>query len=279
MSMDDTNRILCSTGAIGYYPVNPDADRMLRVFPQLTADGYELMIDRAVPPCATEWSARLREAGIPVGMVHIGKQTGECFSSVDPALHEAGLRKLSADLEIVRLFGADRAVLHLWGWPDNDRHFGQTMHSLEKGLELAADCGVELLVETIPCVDRPLTDRLRELCDAFPSLRFTVDSRLLALQDAILPVMAADWFWDGGRVAHVHVSDCRRNADGVPEQRPILQPGTGCIDFDAFFAGLRKRKYTGAITLEAPAVDPETREVDAGQLNDSFAYIRAAMKA
>jgi sugar phosphate isomerase/epimerase len=100
------------------------------------------------------------------------------------------------------------------------------------------------------------------LHDAFPALRFTVDSRLLALQDAIESVLETDWLWDRGRVAHVHVSDCRRNADGVPEQRPILQPGKGCIDFTAFFAGLRKRRYAGAITLEAPAVDVETRTVD-----------------
>lgn len=279
MSKTDSNRILCSTGAIGYYPVNPDAERMLSVFPGLSADGYEVMIDRAVPPNAVEWSARLREAGVPVGMVHIGKKTGEYFSSSDPEQHQAGLEKLGDDLGIVRLFGADHAVLHLWGWPDNDRNFELTMHSLEQALQLSERYGIELLVETIPCVVHPLIVRMRELSKAFPDLRYTVDSRLLALQDAIDSVLSADWLWNEGKVAHVHVSDCQRNADGIPEQRPILQPGTGCIDFPAFFAGLRARKYAGAITLEAPAVDPETREVDCGLLNRSFDYIRAAMRA
>lgn len=279
--MDDKipNRILCSTGAIGYYPVNPDAALMMDVFPRLSADGYEVMIDRAVPPNAAEWSAQLRSAGIPVGMVHIGKATGECFSTDDPARHRDGLEKLAADLAIARMFGADRAVLHLWGWPDNDRNFARTTGSLETGLAIAGKLGVELLVETIPCVERTLVERMRELHESFPRLRFTVDSRLLAIQDAIGAVMEADWLWSDGLVAHVHVSDCRRNADGVPEQRPILQPGAGCIDFDAFFAGLRRHGYTGAITLEAPAVDPATRAVDVGMLNGSFAYIRAAMRA
>jgi len=279
MDQTNVNRILCSTGAIGYYPVNPDADLMLDVFPRITADGYEVMIDRALPPNAVAWSGRLQEAGIPVGMMHIGKATGELFATDDPDSHAAGLSKLASDLDIVRLFGARQAVLHLWGYPGNDRHFGLTMASLEDALLLAEDAGVELLVETIPCVERPLADRLRTLHDAFPALRFTVDSRLLALQDAIESVLEADWLWDRGRVAHVHVSDCRRNADGVPEQRPILQPRKGCIDFTAFFAGLRKRRYTGAITLEAPAVDVETRTVDTDVLNDTFAYIRAAMRA
>ena len=273
------NRILCSTGAIGYYPVNPDAEHMLLVYPRLSVDGYEVMIDRAVPMHAAEWSTRLRDAGVPVGMVHIGKQTGECFSSDDPARHEDGLAKLAADLGIVKMFGVSQAVLHLWGWPGNDRNFGMTLQSMEKSLQLAAVAGVELLVETIPCVEKPLVERMRELCDAFPLLRYTVDSRLLALQDAIGSVFAADWLWDGGKVAHVHVSDCSRNAEGIPEQRPILQPGSGCIDFGAFFAGLRYRKYAGAITLEAPAVDATTREVDTDLLNGSFNYIREAMRA
>jgi sugar phosphate isomerase/epimerase len=279
MRNPESNRILCSTGAIGYYPVNPDADHMLRIFPLLSADGYEVMIDRAVPLHAAEWSTRLRDAGVPVGMVHIGKQTGECFSSDDPARHEDGLLKLAGDLGIVKMFGSSHAVLHLWGWPDNDRNFGLTLQSMEKSLHLAAAAGVELLVETIPCVARPLVERLRELSDAFPLLRYTVDSRLLALQDSIGPVLEADWLWHGGKVAHVHVSDCSRNAEGIPEQRPILQPGSGCIDFGVFFAGLRARKYTGAITLEAPAVDTRTREVDADLLNRSFRYIREAMRA
>ena len=255
------------------------SEHMLRIFPLLAADGYEVMIDRAVPLHAAEWSDRLRNAGVPVDMVHIGKQTGECFSSDEAARHEEGLYKLASDLEIVRMFGASHAVLHLWGWPGNDRNFGLTLQSMAKGLDLAAAAGVELLVETIPCVAKPLVVRLRELSDAFPLLRYTVDSRLLALQHAIGSVMEADWLWDGGKVAHVHVSDCCLNAEGIPEQRPILQPGSGCIDFSAFFTGLRARKYTGAITLEAPAVDPETRVVDASLLNGSFDYIREAMKA
>lgn len=271
------NQILCSTGAIGYYPVHPDANRMLDIFPHLHADGYEVIIDRAVPGNAENWSTRLRDACVPVGMVHIGKKTGECFSSEDPDLHREGLLKLEADLGIVRLFGATQAVLHLWGWPGNDRFFTRTLHTLEKALVLAEAHRVELLVETIPCVVRPMVDRMLELSRAFSTIRFTVDSRLMALQDAIGEVVGAEWMWAENRVAHVHVSDCGRNAEGVPEQRPILQPGQGLIDFEAFFTYLVDRRYTGAITLESPAVDPETRHVDIPVLNRSLDFIRASM--
>ena len=252
---------------------------MLDVFPRIAADGYEVMIDRAVMPNAAAWSARLRAAAIPVPMVHIGKATGELFASDDAQSRAAGLEKLAADLEIVRMFGARHAVLHLWGYPGNDRFFAQTLEALSDALIWGERAGVELLVETIPCVERPLLTRLRELHAAFPALRYTIDSRLLALAESVDAVMAADWLWTSGCVAHVHISDCRRDADGVCQQRPILQPRAGCIDFGAFFAALRRHDYAGAVTLEAPAVEPTTRAVDTETLNVSLNYIRDALKA
>ncbi len=279
MGSKRNNQILCSTGAIGFYPVQADIDLMLDVFPRIAADGYEVMIDRAVMPNAAAWSARLRAAGIPVPMVHIGKATGELLATDDAQSRAAGLDKLAVDLDIVQMFGARHAVLHLWGYPGSDRFFAHTLDVLADALALAEQADVELLVETIPCVQRPLLARLQELHTAFPRLRLTIDSRLMALAGAVEDVMAADWLWASGCVAHVHVSDCRRNADGVCEQRPILQPRDGCIDFAAFFAALRRYDYAGAVTLEAPAVDPATRAVDTHVLNRSLHYIRAALNA
>ena len=111
-------------------------------------------------------------------------------------------------------------------------------------------------METI-CVERPLADACAL---ARPRFRtpITVDSRLLALQDAIGSVLEADWLGTGAGCSCA-TSATAAQRGRIPEQRPICSPGRVHRFCGFFRQDVRKHRYTGAITLEAPAVDVETR--------------------
>jgi sugar phosphate isomerase/epimerase len=68
-------------------------------------------------------------------------------------------------------------------------------------------------------------------------------------------------------VCHIHIKDWTCTGERY------LQPGQGEVDFAAFFAGLHRHAYTGALSLEASGLH-EDGSVDMGALCAGAAFIR-----
>ena len=266
--------VLCSTGALGYQPDLLTSGWLKALAPAIACDGFELMIYSQWKAEDARESPLLRDGNVRFPAAHLSKRLGERYGEGTPDSIASGHALLRDNCELAHTMGAARAVLHLWGLPHSDDRFGAALDTLGEALDIAQEFGVELLVETLPCRSAPLMERLLQIAQAYPRCRFTADTRLLHSAGALNALLDADWLWDGGHIAHVHISDCALDEDGRPASHPILQPGQGVIDFTAFFAGLRRRGYRGSVTLESPAPKLAGGEPDALALNRSLAAIR-----
>ncbi len=266
--------VLCSTGALGYQPNLLNSGWLRSLAPAIACEGYELMIYSQWKAEDARESPLLRDGNVRFPIVHLSKRLGERYGEGTPESISSGHALLRDNCALAQAMGTARAVLHLWGLPHSDDNFSAALYALGEALDIAQEYGVELLVETLPCRSVPLMERLRQIVQAHPRCRFTADTRLLHSAGALYALLEADWLWEGGHIAHVHVSDCALGEDGRPAFHPILQPGEGVIDFAAFFAGLRRRGYRGSVTLESPAPILAGGEPDDVALNRSLDAIR-----
>lgn len=265
-------KILCSTGAMGGYGFMPEAEHISDMLGLLDADGMELMLSWLWARTGYPWYEKLRPHVGRIMTTHLQKSIGGAFSSGDTEKEKEGLRQLRLDVEGTGKLGVKRAVLHLWGWPDSN--FSSTMRLYKESLKIAADNGVELLVETLPCIEATLMDRMHKVADVNPDVHFTADCRMLCHQSFEKAIFDEKWLWDEGRITHVHVSDCLPGEDGKIGIHPILHPGEGVIDFPAFMGALKEKGYDGCVTLESPGYVRETRSVRIDKVNASLRYIK-----
>ena len=73
-------------------------------------------------------------------------------------------------------------------------------------------------------------------------------------------------------VRHVHLKD-HEGPFGTKEGRHYLHPGEGQIDFRRFVQQLRARGFTGALSLEARAID-SANQVEVEHIQTSLQFMR-----
>lgn len=206
-------------------------------------------------------------------MVHAEKSIGPTFATNDRAEREVALDHLAVNCRFARMLGARLVVLHLWGLPDGDARIERNLAMLPACYDVAADHGVDLAIETIPCDDADPLTHVHRAIEMEHRCLVALDTEFLAYHRQLAEALAAEWLWTGSRVRHVHVKDY----DGImwtpQEGRRYLHPGDGCIDFHSFFAALRTRGFEGAISLEASSLDRDGY-VNTIQLQQSIALIR-----
>ena len=275
--------LLASTGAITRWSAIHDIGEVVARGASLGVDGVEVMIfapfrerlDEVAEAFVRHGSAQ----GIGFPATHAEKDIGpEIARDDDAAAVQSALDRFSANCRFTHAIGADRTVLHLWGLPESDRVIDRALAMLPELVDRAAEYGVLLGVESIPClVDDPLAN-LQRVLGHDSRARVTLDTEFLAMHGQVPQVRDAGWLWESDAVVHVHVKDFFDPSHLQPGQRRYLQPGEGEIDFPAWFAGLAANRYGGAISLESPAPTPDG-QVDTGRLQASVAYLRARIAA
>ena len=123
-------------------------------------------------------------------------------------------------------------------------------------LEIAAQYSVEMLIEGIFCTQKSPLFHMKRLAVMYDSLGFTLDTRCAQFHRELYTMLDDKELWPD-RIRHVHIGDysggrCDWSKDlsHLPARRRRHQLAFGVPD------RLRANGYTGALTLEAPAVMP-----------------------
>lgn len=269
--------LLCSTGAFSRETGFSDHRRLLTFAPQFKVDGFEVLF-------YPQWYANIEEviedflnAKQFYLTVHSEKSIGPALGSPVIADQKTGLQRLEENCSFAQAIGAGQLVLHLWGMPSSDKNMEINFSLLPQCLDIADHFGVELLVETIPCVKHdPLTHLQRALASDTRCLA-ALDTEFLAMHNQLGAALEADWLWADGRVQHIHVKDFDGQPMAADGYRRYLQIGEGKIDFLSFFATIKQRNFTGAISLESSGVERDGT-VDVEKIEGSLRKLKELMQ-
>jgi len=260
--------VFCSTGAFWSASV-PDSyqEAILTYGPQLRVDGFEVMFDPTWYGEAVQRARSLRSSGLSFPVVHLEKRIGTVLGSSDPVEQEQGVQWLERNCAFAQQIGASLGVLHLWA-PNADTHLERNLQPLPRCLDIAAHYGLKLAIETMPCLAADPLTNVKRAWEQDARTRVALDSEFLALHEQLEAVFRTSWLWKAGLVCHVHFKDYDRIPFPAGSRR-YLQPGEGQIDFARFVRQLSAAGFSGALSLEAPAVDREGR-VDVARLQASL---------
>lgn len=267
--------VLCSTGTM-ITRFNGRDPRLLRgFFPQLHADGAELIIYPSWDGILEEYVAAVKAISKDIGMnipvLHADKRIGELLSlGSDEQLKEAGER-FKNNCEIARELGAELIVLHLWGGQASDYHIERNISVLGDYLDIARKHGLTLTVENVVCGDRTPLTHLKTIMKEYPDALFTVDTKMAEFHQELPATLACDELWDG-RVKHLHVNDYGGGLKDFSDLR-VLHMGDGHVDFKPFIEKVRESGYHGWATVESTSVRPDG-SVDFEKLNGTLDRVR-----
>ena len=267
--------LLVSTGAlvgrVNGYDLAGALEVIRNVFAQGLCAGLEWMMVTAFYDRQPEVIREMKNAGVPIPVIHFEKDIGTLLSDAgaasDDGSPEEGERLRSEALRLFRLncafareLAVPRAVLHLWGGYTSDLHIRHNIEALPALSEIARENGLRLLIENVPS---SLGDPLSNWKRLLPFLGdggLSFDTRFGQLHDQIGEILTDPEA--APRIEHIHVSDFGGGTREFSALRPILHPGEGRVDFPAFARLLDRMGYEGAVTLESPVMSPEGRDVN-----------------
>lgn len=271
------NEIYLSTGAILGRRNGFDFRVLTEHYNAFHCDGFEFMMFRdsydsyaRIP----EWLRACRSRGIRIAAFHADKHIGDLLSDPDELSLSAALALFEKNCEYAAAFGADRVIVHCWGVPDSDKNAPMLYERIGLMLEIAAQYSVEMLIEGIFCTQKSPLFHMKKLAVMYDTLGFTLDTRCAQFHRELYTMLDDKELWPD-RIRHVHIGDYSGGRCDWSKIYPIYQPGAGDINWLLVFDRLRANGYTGALTLEAPAV--HAKGVDVVQLNTSLDYLRAGM--
>lgn len=266
-------QLLCSTGAFTRDPDRTDYRAILTYGPALAVDGFELLFYPDWYPHVDDIAASLRASGLRFPAIHAEKSIGPALGSDQSEARALGLRRLRDNCRLGGMLGAGLLILHLWGLPGSDEHLDRNLDALGACLTIAADEGMSVAVETIPCVRADPLGNVHRALDRDARCLAALDTEFLALHGQLDAALIAPWLWEGRRVAHIHVKDYDGRMVSADGHRRYLHPGEGRIDFGGVFGAIHEHAFSGFVSLEASAVD-RVGAVDLGRLQTSIAALR-----
>ncbi len=272
------NKILCSTGALIGRPNGRDY-RLLKEFcPKLNCDGFELMIYPDWYGEKEELIRLLKPLQINIPVLHCGKALAEHITRGGEEELAEAFRLFRINCDIAASLGADRMVLHLWNGVISDSRFENNLQAFGELRRIAESRQLDLLVENVVCHKDPMT-HWNELYSAYSNIHFVFDTKMADFhrQLELLYKEEYAWLWKENHIRHYHVNDY--GGDYMEwSNLKVLPVGKGHIDFEKFFAFLKKTGYRGDLTLEATGFDP-TGRVDFDMLNGQFERVRELLAA
>lgn len=246
------NRVLCSSGAV----TGRANGNNFRLLPALDAllpcDGWEFMMTSSMYSVPEE-EIRAACEGLSIPVFHCRKDIGEQVSlgNLDKALTE-----FERNCSLARALGAELLVLHLWNGLTSDQHMERNIAAYAPLRESAERHGLLLTIENVICNQRDPMTHLHALLDIYPDIAFTFDTKMAAFHGQLDALYQAENRRLLPHIRHLHVNDY---AGGVLDwanmrAKPL---GQGHIDFERFFAFLRRIGYGGNCTYEASGVSPD----------------------
>lgn len=188
------------------------------------------------------------------------------------AARDEGAARLVENVRLAETLGAELVVLHLWDSPESDANLERNLETLARCHEAASRAGVAFAVETLPSDHRTPLGNIREVIDIDERLVVALDTEFLALHGELTILLDADWLWERRVIRHVHIKDFDGSLRDANGRRRYLHPGEGDIDFDAVARTLKRRTFTGTVSLESSAVGPNG-EIDVPRIERSLSLL------
>jgi len=271
------NKILCSTGAFTGRSNGYNYKLLEPLSKELTCDGFELMVDDEWYEEIEEVKRYIKNLNLYIPVVHCAKDIGELISKGGTEELAAVYKMFETDCGVANYLGAEKLVLHLWGGRTSDSNFQSNIREYRKLNEIAQSQGLDLLIENVVCnVENPMK-HLCELREIYPDIKYVFDTKMAAFHEQVDLLYKAeyDWLWKEEHIRHYHVNDYGGGYMDWANLR-TLPISKGHVDFDQFFAFVKKTGYQGDFTVEATAFD-EKGDVDVEMLNEQFRKIRELM--
>ncbi len=261
--------ILLSTGAFTGRINGRNHRLAIDYYEKLKCDGLELMLFPA-------WRERMDgilsdyvKSGVRIAAIHAEKETGVLMSDGTDEAWERCRALVIDNCETAIALGAKKIVVHIWGPPASDKNLALIARRCGLLMQETRKRGVDLVVENTACFSSPIKN-LEEICALHPQLGVTVDTSPAQFHRELARTLTSPVFTNNMR--HIHINDFSGGYMQWDALYPILQPGKGHVDFEAFFARLRETGYSHTITLEAPSMRADG--VDAQTLNRGLDFIR-----
>lgn len=270
-------KILCSTGALIGRPNGRDYRLLEPLSKELDCDGFEFMMYSDWYEKIDDIVAMIKGDGLCVPTYHVQKGIGEKISIGTSEELEEAFKKFRINAEMAARLGAEKIVMHLWDGLTSDSRFENNLNAYEELRRIADTVGVMLLVENVVCnVQDPWT-HWQQLVKRYPDIRFVFDTKMAAFHEQLDELYREEnaFLMDNGNIQHFHVNDY---GGGYMDWANLktLPIGRGHVDFETFFAFVRRKGYDGTFTLESTAFD-STGAVDTDMLRKEIRYVREQM--
>lgn len=268
------SKILISTGALIGRPNGRDYRLLKPLSEQLICDGYEFMMYSTWYDRVEEIVSFLRENNINTPAFHCQKSIGESISKGDVDNLKDAFEKFAVNVKMAQKIGSEKMVLHLWDGVTSDAHIENNIEAFGGLRDIAGEHEIDLCVENVVCnVNTPFVHWV-QLAERYPDIHFIFDTKMAAFhgQLELLYQKEYEWLWKEGHIKHFHINDY---GGGVMDWANLktLPIGKGHIDFDKFFAFVKRISYDDTFTIESTAFD-STGKVDVEMLNSQVEFIR-----
>ena len=229
--------------------VTPEHDPVLEQLKEIGFDGVEVPIFNGADRAPYErLGRRLEELGLGATAVTVMSPQANPISP-DAKVRDAAVEHLDAVLSCCAACGAEvlcgpihSALGHFSGAAPTDEEFKLGVEALQRAAERARAHGVMLACEYLNRFENyflTTSEQTARFIDAVghPSCRMMFDSFHAHIEEkGQAPAIAAA----GDRIVHAHVSENDRGT-----------PGTGQVDWDGYFDGLKRADFDGWYTIEA----------------------------
>jgi sugar phosphate isomerase/epimerase len=229
----------------------------------LSLDAY---IGKFTPGLASQFKGMLAKYSVtcttvevvgPPPLVWDFMQGPSTIGIVPRASRAARIDALKQASDFAKLLGVHQVQTHCGFIPENpsDPLYKETVAAIKQVAQHCAKNDQRFLMETGQETPTTMSRAIRDV--AQPNLGVGLDTANLILYGKANPVDAVAIL--GPHVHAVHAKDGRwpTNPDKLGEEVLI---GTGLVDFNKVFTGLRKAGYTGAITIERETSGPQQIE-------------------
>lgn len=267
-------RILCSTGALIGRPNGRDYRLLAPLSEKLSCDGFEFMMYSDWYESIDDIVGLIKKTELIVPSYHAQKSIGENISKGGAGELKDAFERFRINADMAARMGAEKIVLHLWDGITSDSHFENNVKAYDSLSSISQENGITLLVENVVCNVKDPWTHWMELLDIYPDISFVFDTKMAAFHDQLrlLYDESNEKLWKEGHIKHYHVNDY---GGGYMDWSNLktLPIGKGHVDFDEFFAFIKKTGYNDTFTLESTAFD-KTGTVDTEMLNRQVEYIR-----
>lgn len=267
------NRILCSTGALIGRPNGRDFTLIKDIYPRLKCDGLEFLMYDTWYDKIREIKAFFKTVTMPIVVFHLEKQIGELISHYK--LNEA-LDRMEINCDLAKSLGAEKLVLHLWNGIISDKNIEYNIECYKYLEEVAHKYDLILTVENVVCNISDPMSHLDTLVHSYPDIKFTFDTKMADFHKQLDLIYDEKYEHVVKNFCHFHINDYLGGYKDWTNLR-VLHLGNGDIDFDKFFAFVKKADYKGDFTTEATSFDKDGK-INIDLVNQTLDKIREYIK-